>query len=122
MLDDEWHTIRAEREGAAAALFIDGRKEGENRTEGLDYVDVAPPIFYGGVSADLAPLLYNILRGVRNEFGGCLRDFKINDRKFQACRCLKKIRKMFILFVVCKRTMKNIVVCKSSRTTRISKR
>ncbi|KAH7713933.1 laminin-like protein K08C7.3 precursor [Aphelenchoides avenae] len=82
VLDDEWHTIRAERKGAAAALFIDGHTEAESRVEGTETVDALAPLYIGGLPTDLLPLSSNILPGIKSEFGGCLREFKLNDKKF----------------------------------------
>uniref|UniRef100_A0A915EQH0 Laminin G domain-containing protein n=1 Tax=Ditylenchus dipsaci TaxID=166011 RepID=A0A915EQH0_9BILA len=82
LLDDEWHSVRAEREGTVAALFIDGRPEAENQTEGTELIDAQPPLYIGGLPTDLVPFASRILPGVKSEFGGCLRDFKLNDKKF----------------------------------------
>uniref|UniRef100_A0A915EU75 Uncharacterized protein n=1 Tax=Ditylenchus dipsaci TaxID=166011 RepID=A0A915EU75_9BILA len=82
LLDDEWHSVRAEREGTVAALFIDGRPEAENQTEGTELIDAQPPLYIGGLPTDLVPFASRILPEVKSEFGGCLRDFKLNDKKF----------------------------------------
>lgn len=60
-MDDEWHNVRAEREGTVAALFIDDRPEAENRTEGTEIIDAQPPLYIGGLSSDLVPFAARIL-------------------------------------------------------------
>uniref|UniRef100_A0A915EV46 Uncharacterized protein n=1 Tax=Ditylenchus dipsaci TaxID=166011 RepID=A0A915EV46_9BILA len=61
LLDDEWHSVRAEREGTVAALFIDGRPEAENQTEGTELIDAQPPLYIGGLPTDLVPFASRIL-------------------------------------------------------------
>jgi len=82
VLDDEWHTVRAEREGSVAVLLIDGHHEADNRTDGTDLIDAQPPLYIGGLPNDLVPFASRILPHIKSEFGGCLRDFKLNDKKF----------------------------------------
>lgn len=73
MLDNEWHTVRVEREGSAAALYIDGNQEANNRSEGLEGVEVQPPLFIGGLSQESVSLRSKIFNNrkdlVRKIFG-----------------------------------------------------
>uniref|UniRef100_A0A915PQH1 Laminin subunit alpha n=1 Tax=Setaria digitata TaxID=48799 RepID=A0A915PQH1_9BILA len=58
VMDDEWHSIRAEREGTEGTLYIDNLIEANGQS---------PP----GTDA-----------GAKSVFGGCLKDFKLNEMKF----------------------------------------
>lgn len=61
-MDDEWHTIRAEREGIAGTLYIDNVMEGNGQSPpGTDAVDTQPPIYFGGLPSDLVPFASRIL-------------------------------------------------------------
>ncbi|VDK75274.1 unnamed protein product [Litomosoides sigmodontis] len=83
VMDDEWHSIRAEREGLAGTLYIDDVMEANGQSPpGTDAVDTQPPIYIGGLPPDLVPFASRILPGAKSVFGGCLRDFKLNEMKF----------------------------------------
>ncbi|KAM3726093.1 Laminin-like protein [Dirofilaria immitis] len=83
VMDDEWHSIRAEREGLAGTLYIDNVMEANGQSPpGTDAVDTQPPIYIGGIPSDLVPFSSRILPGAKSVFGGCLRDFKLNKMKF----------------------------------------
>ncbi|KAL3982290.1 Laminin EGF-like (Domains III and V) family protein [Acanthocheilonema viteae] len=83
VMDDEWHSIRAEREGLAGTLYIDNLMEANGQSPpGTDAVDTQPPIYIGGLPSDLVPFASRILLGAKSVFGGCLRDFKLNEMKF----------------------------------------
>ncbi|VDM99456.1 unnamed protein product [Thelazia callipaeda] len=83
VMDDEWHSIRAEREGVAGTLYIDDVIEANGQSPpGTDAVDTHPPIYIGGLPSDLVPFASRILPGAKSVFGGCLRDFKLNEMKF----------------------------------------
>ncbi|VDK44418.1 unnamed protein product [Anisakis simplex] len=83
ILDDEWHSVRAEREGIAGTLYIDDVMEANGQSPvGTDAIDTQPPIYIGGVPSALIPFATIILPGTKSVFGGCLRDFKLNDKKF----------------------------------------
>ena len=62
MLDDEWHTVRVEREGAVVALYVDNKPQNEDRTtDALEYIKVQKPIYIGGLPTDLVPFAARIL-------------------------------------------------------------
>ncbi|OZC11109.1 laminin EGF-like protein [Onchocerca flexuosa] len=83
VMDDEWHTIRAEREGIAGTLYIDNVMEANGQSPpGTDAVDTQPPIYFGGLPSDLVSFASRILPGAKSVFGGCLKDFKLNEMKF----------------------------------------
>uniref|UniRef100_A0A1I8EZU5 Uncharacterized protein n=3 Tax=Wuchereria bancrofti TaxID=6293 RepID=A0A1I8EZU5_WUCBA len=83
VMDYEWHSIRAEREGLAGTLYIDNVMEANGQSPpGTDAVDTQPPIYIGGLPTDLVPFASRILQGAKSVFGGCLRDFKLNEMKF----------------------------------------
>ncbi|VDM41094.1 unnamed protein product [Toxocara canis] len=83
ILDDEWHNVRAEREGIAGTLYIDDVMEANGQSPvGTDAIDTQPPIYIGGVPTALIPFATKILPGTKSVFGGCLREFKLNDKKF----------------------------------------
>lgn len=85
LLDGEWHSLRAQREGPASALYIDGQMNVQNRTEDLlnsiNQLDLQSPLFIGGLPIELVPFAARILPGVKSEFGGCLRNFIVNSRQ-----------------------------------------
>jgi len=85
ILDGNWHTIRVEREGRSGTLVVDEVVEANGETPpGTDAVDTKAPFYVGGLPSDLVPLASRLMPNTRAEFGGCLRDFKLNDRKFDA--------------------------------------
>ena len=64
LLDDEWHSVRAEREGPVAALYIDEKLEVENRSfelGGSDSLTVQPLVYIGGLPVNLVPFAARIL-------------------------------------------------------------
>lgn len=62
LLDDEWHTIRFEREGAVVALYVDNKPQNEDRTtDALEYIKLQKPIYIGGLPTDLVPFAARIL-------------------------------------------------------------
>jgi hypothetical protein len=83
LLDDEWHSIRAQREGPAASLNVNGQidveKRGGNSNGIVDPLELQSPIFVGGLPPELVPFAARLLPGVKAEFGGCLRAFTVND-------------------------------------------
>ncbi|KAL3080577.1 hypothetical protein niasHT_036523 [Heterodera trifolii] len=81
VLDDEWHTLRVEREAGAAVLYLDGRLEAQNRTNlgTIELLQLQSPLYIGGLPPELVPLAARLLPGVKPEFGGCLREFALND-------------------------------------------
>uniref|UniRef100_A0A7E4ULG0 Laminin subunit alpha-1 n=1 Tax=Panagrellus redivivus TaxID=6233 RepID=A0A7E4ULG0_PANRE len=86
VLDTEWHTVRVEREGSSASLFVDDVHEANNGSAGLEDFEVQPPLYVGGLSKESVPIRSKIFNArkevpIRSEFSGCLRDFKINGRK-----------------------------------------
>lgn len=82
ILDDEWHVVRAEREGSSAVLYVDEEQVANDRVEADEEVRLEAPVFYGGVSKSLQSLLGRLLPGVKPEFGGCLRDLRLNDEPY----------------------------------------
>lgn len=62
VMDDEWHSIRAEREGVAGTLYIDDMIEANGQSPaGTDAVDTHPPFYIGGLPPDLVPFATRIL-------------------------------------------------------------
>lgn len=62
MIDDKWHSIRAEREGLAGTLYIDNVMEANGQSlPGTNAVDTQPSIYIGGLSSDLVPFASRIL-------------------------------------------------------------
>lgn len=53
--------MEAVRKGAVAALYIDGRREIENHTEGTEMIDAQAPLYIGGLPSDLLPFASRIL-------------------------------------------------------------
>uniref|UniRef100_A0A914WZ73 Uncharacterized protein n=1 Tax=Plectus sambesii TaxID=2011161 RepID=A0A914WZ73_9BILA len=83
-IDGEWHTVRVEREGTAGKMTVDDAEEVHGESpKGTDAVDTQPPFYVGGLPTDLVPFATRVIPGSRPEFGGCMRDFKLNDVKFQ---------------------------------------
>uniref|UniRef100_A0A183CAV6 LAM_G_DOMAIN domain-containing protein n=1 Tax=Globodera pallida TaxID=36090 RepID=A0A183CAV6_GLOPA len=81
VLDDEWHTLRVEREAGAAVLYVDDRLEVQNRSSlgTIELLQLQSPLYVGGLPPELVPLAARLLPGVKSEFGGCLREFALND-------------------------------------------
>ncbi|KAI6239107.1 Laminin-like protein epi-1 [Aphelenchoides fujianensis] len=93
ILDDEWHSIRAEREGASASLFVDNEQVGNDRVDAAAHVGLESPIYFGGVAKELHSFTARLLpanAASRPEFGGCLRDLKLNDESYEATEEEKK--------------------------------
>uniref|UniRef100_A0AC35TUM0 Laminin subunit alpha n=1 Tax=Rhabditophanes sp. KR3021 TaxID=114890 RepID=A0AC35TUM0_9BILA len=92
IIDDRWHTIRAERENGAGSLVVDNDPVVTGKTfEAIDSIIVQAPIYFGGVSNELisyvSSILSNTKRGpndmaVKTDFSGCMTDFKLNENKF----------------------------------------
>lgn len=55
LLDDEWHSVRAEREAGAAVLYIDERLEAQNRSSpgAIELLQLQSPLFVGGLPPEL---------------------------------------------------------------------
>jgi hypothetical protein len=78
ILDDEWHTIKAEREGASAILFVDGEQVAEDHVDETEIVRLEAPIYFGGLAKNLHSFTGRLLPGVNPEFSGCLRNLALN--------------------------------------------
>lgn len=52
-MDDEWHVIKAEREGASAILFVDEERVAEDRVDGAEIVELEAPVYFGGLAKNL---------------------------------------------------------------------
>ncbi|VDK52231.1 unnamed protein product [Cylicostephanus goldi] len=64
ILTGEWHSIKASRRGNEGSLIVDDESaETSGVPAGTDSIDTQPPLYLG-------------------EFGGCIRDLKLNDKKF----------------------------------------
>ncbi|KAL7074923.1 hypothetical protein ACQ4LE_005689, partial [Meloidogyne hapla] len=88
LLDGEWHSIRAQREGPASALYIDGQLNVQNISDELtinsiDHLNLQKTLFIGGLPLELVPFAARLLPGVKSEFGGCLRNFGFNGRQLE---------------------------------------
>lgn len=53
ILDDEWHSVRVEREGASAALFVDDEQVANDRVDETEHIQLKTPIYFGGLAKDL---------------------------------------------------------------------
>ncbi|CAD5221244.1 unnamed protein product [Bursaphelenchus xylophilus] len=82
ILDDEWHTVRAEKEGSAAVLFVDDEQVAHDQVENAEIINIEVPLYVGGAPKNLQSFIGRLLPGVKPEFGGCLRDLKINDQEY----------------------------------------
>ncbi|CAD5215290.1 unnamed protein product [Bursaphelenchus okinawaensis] len=82
ILDDEWHIVRAEKDGAAAVLFIDDEQVAHDEVENAEIINIEAPLYVGGASKNLQSFIGRLLPGVKSEFGGCLRDLKINNEEY----------------------------------------
>lgn len=73
-----------------------GKDGNFSENKGNEAIDTQAPLFVGGVSPELAAYVKGIipvsstppppstghLQGVKSEFGGCIRDLKLNEKKF----------------------------------------
>ncbi|KAI6235067.1 Laminin alpha [Aphelenchoides besseyi] len=90
ILDDEWHSVRAEREGASASLFVDNEQVANDQIAEDEQIQLEAPIYFGGLAKDLHSFTARLLPGVMPEFGGCLRDLKLNNVSYKAEEVHKK--------------------------------
>ncbi|CAJ0584396.1 unnamed protein product, partial [Mesorhabditis spiculigera] len=87
LLDDEWHTVKAYRNGNGGTLTVDTELVEVPSTDisgGSESVDTVPPLYFGGVPTNLANPVRTVVPQIRTEFSGCLRDLKLNDKKLDA--------------------------------------
>ncbi|KHJ80737.1 laminin G domain protein, partial [Oesophagostomum dentatum] len=70
--------------GNEGSLIVDDESAESSGTvsAGTDAIDTHPPLYLGGIPNELASYARTILPGVRSEFGGCIRELKLNDKKF----------------------------------------
>ncbi|KAK0397427.1 hypothetical protein QR680_002123 [Steinernema hermaphroditum] len=82
LLDDEWHTVRVECEGMAGTLYIDDVLEASGKAADGSYsMNLQSSIYIGGLPTTLLPFATRTLPGVKSQFAGCMRNFKLNDKK-----------------------------------------
>nr|CDJ93610.1 Laminin G domain containing protein [Haemonchus contortus] len=82
ILNGEWHSVKASRRGSEGLLVVDDESTEAVVSAGTDAIDTQPPLYLGGIPNELASYARTIVPGVRTEFGGCIREFKLNDKKF----------------------------------------
>ncbi|KAK6036371.1 laminin G domain protein [Cooperia oncophora] len=82
ILNGEWHSVKASRRGSEGLLVVDDESAEAVVSAGTDAIDTQPPLYLGGIPNELASYARTIVPGVRSEFGGCIREFKLNDKKF----------------------------------------
>ncbi|VDO27999.1 unnamed protein product [Haemonchus placei] len=82
ILNGEWHSVKASRRGSEGLLVVDEESTEAVVSAGTDAIDTQPPLYLGGIPNELASYARTIVPGVRTEFGGCIREFKLNDKKF----------------------------------------
>lgn len=82
IIDGRWHTIKVSRRGKSAHLIVDDNSyESEGAAnQNEDLIETQPPFYVGGVPADLAGFARNLVVGVRSQFSGCIKDFKLNGK------------------------------------------
>ncbi|CAI2351123.1 unnamed protein product [Caenorhabditis sp. 36 PRJEB53466] len=82
IIDGRWHSIKVSRRGKSAHLIVDDdsyESEGAaNQNE--DLIETQPPFFVGGVPFELAGFTRTLLPGVRSQFSGCIKDFRLNGK------------------------------------------
>ncbi|KIH43789.1 laminin G domain protein, partial [Ancylostoma duodenale] len=83
ILTGEWHSVKASRRGNEGSLVVDDESADAIVSAGTDAIDTQPPLYLGGIPNELASYTRTILPGVRSEFGGCIRELKLNDKKFE---------------------------------------
>ncbi|CAJ0953978.1 unnamed protein product, partial [Mesorhabditis belari] len=87
ILDDEWHTVKAYRNGNGGTLTVDEELIEVASTDAAgasESVDTVPPLYFGGVPTSLAGKVREVVPNIRSEFSGCLRELKLNDKKFDS--------------------------------------
>uniref|UniRef100_A0A0K0F7N6 Laminin subunit alpha-5 (inferred by orthology to a human protein) n=1 Tax=Strongyloides venezuelensis TaxID=75913 RepID=A0A0K0F7N6_STRVS len=83
ILDNKWHTIRAEREKNVGILQIDSKTENEGQTTGdMDIIGLQSPVFFGGLSTDVQTTYSKLFPNMTIKFTGCMSDFKLNEKDF----------------------------------------
>lgn len=60
-------------------MFVDNEQVDTDRVVNADLINVEAPLYVGGLPNNLHSFIARLLPGVKSEFGGCLRDLKIND-------------------------------------------
>ncbi|EGT43369.1 hypothetical protein CAEBREN_17090 [Caenorhabditis brenneri] len=82
IIDGRWHSIKVSRRGASAHLIVDDdsyESEGAaNQNE--DLIETLPPFYVGGIPSDLAGFARTLVPGVRSQFSGCMKDFRLNGK------------------------------------------
>lgn len=82
IIDGRWHNIKVSRRGKSAHLIVDDDSfesdGGANQNE--DLIETFPPFYVGGVPSDLAGFTRTLLPGLRSQFSGCIKDFKLNGK------------------------------------------
>lgn len=66
ILDDEWHSIRAEREGGSAILFVDDEQVAQDRVDEAEIIQLEAPIYFGGLVKDLRAFIGRLLPVINN--------------------------------------------------------
>ncbi|KAJ1373976.1 hypothetical protein KIN20_036551 [Parelaphostrongylus tenuis] len=82
ILNGDWHSVKASRRGSEGFLVVDEESAEAKVLAGTDSIDTQPPLYLGGIPNELASYARVIVPGVRSEFGGCIREFKLNEKKF----------------------------------------
>uniref|UniRef100_A0A1I7XHB3 Laminin EGF-like domain-containing protein n=1 Tax=Heterorhabditis bacteriophora TaxID=37862 RepID=A0A1I7XHB3_HETBA len=83
ILDGEWHNVKATRRGNTGYLIVDEESVEGVTPHGTDSIDTQPPLYLGGIPNELASYARTLIPGVKTEFGGCIRELSLNDKKFE---------------------------------------
>ncbi|XP_014252287.1 laminin subunit alpha [Cimex lectularius] len=80
--DNEWHTITFKRTHESGSLIIDNQDAIEGMSEGsTKTLNVTPPYFIGGLDPAIAQdIPANIVKGVKESFDGCIKNFMVNEQ------------------------------------------
>ncbi|CAI4221509.1 unnamed protein product [Auanema sp. JU1783] len=82
VMDGKWHSIKASRTSTESHLVVDDESV-EIEISSVESIETKAPLFVGGVPSELSAYTRTIIAGVRSEFGGCIRGFKLNKKMLE---------------------------------------